>query len=62
MLIEFFFVLTDEKWKVVRNFISPSLSTGKIRSMSIAMTESIEDWMETVKIKHENKEPFYPKR
>ncbi|ODM89526.1 Cytochrome P450 3A40 [Orchesella cincta] len=57
-----FYFLIDDKWKIIRTFLSPTLTTGKIRHMSIAMTETIEDWMGTVKEKLQNNEPFEPKR
>lgn len=53
---------SDDKWKVVRNFLSPTLTTGKIRNMSVLMTEAINDWMEAVKEKMDNNEPFITKR
>lgn len=50
----------DEKWKVVRGSMSPTLTTGKIKYMSVAMAETIESWMETVKQKLIDNEQFTP--
>ncbi|CAL8107398.1 unnamed protein product [Orchesella dallaii] len=55
-------ILPYDKWKVVRSSLSPSLTTGKIRHMSIEMTEAIQDWVGTVGEKLKNNEPFEPKR
>ncbi|XP_021967530.1 cytochrome P450 3A56 [Folsomia candida] len=38
-------ILPYDKWKVVRNYFSPQLTTGKIKSMSYQMHETIDDWM-----------------
>ncbi|ODM88825.1 Cytochrome P450 3A21 [Orchesella cincta] len=54
-------ILPYDKWKIVRNFLSPTLTTGKIRHMSIQMTEAIQDWMETVKGNLQNDGTFQPK-
>ncbi|CAL8106832.1 unnamed protein product [Orchesella dallaii] len=56
-------MLPYDRWKIVRSFISPSLTTGKIRNMSTAMTEAITEWMNTLKEQlHNKQEPFHPRK
>jgi len=51
--------LTDNKWKVVRTYISPSLTTGKIKGMSYQMLDCIKEWFSRVKSKSpKNEESF----
>jgi len=50
-------VLPYDKWKVVRSYFSPQLTTGKIRAMSYQMMDSIDDWMTSIKKKADGK-PF----
>lgn len=38
--------ISDEKWKVVRTYFSPQLTTGKIKTMSYQMLDTIHDWMD----------------
>jgi len=46
--------MTDEKWKVVRNNVTPTLTTGKIRAMSIQMKDTILNWSARMKSKLES--------
>ncbi|XP_035708420.1 cytochrome P450 3A24-like [Folsomia candida] len=39
-------ILPYEKWKVVRTYFSPQLTTGKIKTMSYQMLDTIHDWMD----------------
>lgn len=59
--VNFVNVHTDEKWKVVRSFLSPNLTTGKIRNMSSQMVEGIDNWMNEVKQKV-GSGTFWPKK
>lgn len=47
MLLDLF--TTDKKWKVVRQFLSSSFTTGKIKAMSASVNEIVEGWLQSKK-------------
>ncbi|XP_021967532.1 cytochrome P450 3A4 [Folsomia candida] len=62
LISEMMDVLPYDKWKVVRTYLSPQLTTGKIKAMSYQMLEAINNWVDKLKAKMDEEDyTFTPK-